>query len=92
MFIYFQIYAYKKEDIPEIRSYLEVYSDDVYTDKPKDGETCFRVKALSITYQNLFGVLVSRRDDGWQQHGSCKIPDSLDDIVEHVELFHDPNW
>ncbi len=89
MEIYFWVYAYRKEDIPEIRSYLEVYSDDVYTDKPKEGENCFRVKAFPVTYQNLFSVLVSHRDDGWQQYGSCKIPDSLDDVVEHVELSRD---
>ena len=92
MFINFQIYAFRKEDIPEIRKYLEVYSDDVFTDKPKEGENFFRVKALPMTYKNLFGVIVSRRDDGWKQYGSCRIPDSLDDIVERVELSQDQNW
>ncbi|MBI2102456.1 hypothetical protein HYT55_01345 [Candidatus Woesearchaeota archaeon] len=85
MNIYFLIHAKKEEDIPEIRSYLEVYAPEIITEEPR-GKT-FRARSFPITYEHLFRATLFRTEQGWQQHGESRIPDSLEDVVERVELY-----
>ena len=84
MNVYFLVHAKRKEDISEIRSYLEVYASEMITEEPQ-GKT-FRARAFLITYEHLFRATLSRTEQGWQQHGESRIPDSLEDVVERVEL------
>lgn len=89
MFIHFRINAYKREKIPEIRRYFELYSDEITITEPEKEEAYFQVRASPLTYQNLFSVVLFHTEQGWQQHGACRIPDSLDDVVKSVELCED---
>ena len=88
--ISFLIYAKRKEDIPEIRRYLEAYADDLYTEKPKEDQHFFRARALPTTYARLFSLQLMKTEQGWQQDGQPMIPDSLDDVVDGTELCADP--
>ena len=87
--ISFLIYAKRKEDIPEIRRYLEAYANDLYTEKPKDNQCSFRARAHTTTYSRLFSLQLTKTEQGWQQDGQPTIPDSLDDIVDWTELCAD---
>ncbi|MBI4152264.1 hypothetical protein HY495_01015 [Candidatus Woesearchaeota archaeon] len=90
MSLYFFIYAKRKEDIPEIRRYLEAYADDLFTEKPKKDQCYFRARAYPATYARLFSVDLTKVEDNWKQDGQPTIPDSLDDVVDWTELCAEP--
>lgn len=86
-FVYFVVHAKKKEDLAEIRQYLEAYADDFFTEEPKGN--CFLAKSSPITYEHLFQATIIKTEGGWKQLGENRIPDSLDDVVSDVKLFEE---
>ncbi|MBI4151792.1 hypothetical protein HY496_02375 [Candidatus Woesearchaeota archaeon] len=84
MLVHFRVHVYDKEDIPEVRRYLEVYANDIATEKGKD--TMFTAYCSSLTYQQLFNVQLTRTENGWQQQSECCVPMTLEDVVSKAEI------
>lgn len=87
MNLYFRVSVKDEKDIAEVRRYLEIYAPEMITEEPRGN--IFRVKAFPITYEHLFQTSVYRTNRGWKQHSEHRIPDSLDDVVEKVEICED---
>ncbi len=91
MYVSFLVYPFHKESIPEISRYLELFSDEVMIKRIDKDKLYLQMEASPFTYQTLFSVTIYETSNGWQQHGACRIPDSLDDIVKSAELCQDEN-